>query len=426
MRDSLRFDNSQGRRLSGFCLAFWLAAISTGPSVGQTVDYAASLRSPGGDLRFGLRLEFDGLKLLAASLLNGTECQPVSDLSWQSDSVILRFPHYNSEIKATVSDERRRLEGTWTKRSGPKTSEMKFLAEHISNTTIDASAKNSPLPEQMPADFAGRWQVKFESSPDLAVGIFDVVDSKATGTFLTTTGDYRYLAGQIRDGKLQLATFDGAHAFLFDAQLNKDGTLAGDFWSGMSWHESWTATKDEKAQLPDGFDQVHLASAADWSKIAVRDLNGTSHSLAEKADAFGNLTIINVFGSWCPNCHDEAPLLVELQREFGPKGLKVIGLAFEAAGEFEADVAQVNRFVARHSITYPIFLAGESDKEKASRALPFLEKVKAFPTSIFVNRAGKVVAIYSGFSGPATGPAHEDLKRRFDTIIRRELELHDQ
>jgi thiol-disulfide isomerase/thioredoxin len=228
------------------------------------------------------------------------------------------------------------------------------------------------------------------------------------------------LAGEVSGGKLRLATFDGAHAFLFDAVIQTDGSIAGDFWSGNSWHETWTAIRDDRAELPDGFDEVHLTGPADWSKVMVQDNQGQRLSLAD-AKVFGELTIVNVFGSWCPNCHDEAAYLVELDQKYASSGLHIVGLAFEASGEFDQDISQVGRYAARHSVGYPLFLAGESDKEKVAKALPFLDKFKAFPTSLFVDRSGKVIAVYSGFSGPATGQAHEDLKRRFEEIIRREL-----
>lgn len=274
------------------------------------------------------------------------------------------------------------------------------------------------------AKFLGRWKVAFESSSDPAVAVFERADAGVQGTFLTTTGDYRYLAGRVVDDRLVLSTFDGAHAFLFDAHVNDDGTLHGNFWSGTSWHEAWQAQRDDSAGLPDGFDEVALRGEPEWSKVAVTDLDG-KRRLLSTADFEASLTLVSIFGSWCPNCHDEAPLLADLRRRFGPHGLNVIGLAFEAAGEFEPDARQVRRFVTRYGLDFPVYLAGVSDKDRASEVLPFLARVKAFPTTLFVARSGKILAVYSGFSGPATGQAHGDLKKRFESIIRRELELDD-
>ncbi len=392
-----------------------------GPSTAiDSITYHGVLESPGGDLKFGLVLVFDGSTLQNAEIVNGPERQPISEFALESDQLILRFPHYNSEIKARFTDDRQRMTGTWSKRSGAKMTEMSFRAEAAMKSNQAPVHETAPVHEV--DRFAGRWRATFESSDDPAVAIFDVERGTVQGTFLTTTGDYRYLAGIVLNGRLRLSTFDGAHAFLFDATLGADGALAGNFWSGSSWHEKWTAMRDDAAKLPDGFEQVHVVQQPDWSELSLRDLQGDAQTL-DNGTFFGDLTIINVFGSWCPNCHDEAPFLVDLEKRYATHGLKVVGLAFEAAGDFDQDVVQVNRFIKRHSVTYPVFLGGISDKQKATEAIGFIDEIKAYPTSIFVDRAGKVIAIYSGFSGPATGAAHLELKQRFVQIIQRQLNL---
>lgn len=416
------FTSRQHRRVQFRLLAaLSIAACASSPAFSQWIQYRAWLKSPGGELHFGLHLEFADHSLKSAEIINGQEVLAISDFALNSDRLTLRFPHYNSEIVAELSQDRVRIDGLWTKRSGKKLTEMDFHAEWLAS-----HAEGIPLterPSKIDAErFSGRWRVLFESSPDQAVGIIDVQEQTVQGTFLTTTGDCRFLAGNIRDGTLRLAAFDGAHAFLFDAIEQADGTLWGNFWSGTSWHETWTATRDDAAALPDGFDQIHVTADPKWSEVQVHELDGTPKTLDDPS-LFGALTIVNVFGSWCPNCHDEAPYLSELHGKYGSHGLKVVGLAFEASGELEQDSEQVRKYVNRHRIPYPVLLAGVSDKQEASKAIPFVDQIKAFPTTFFVDRAGRVLATYSGFSGPATGPAHEELKRRFEAIIRRELSL---
>ena len=59
-------------------------------------------------------------------------------------------------------------------------------------------------------------------------------DGRVTGTFLTETGDYRYLEGVVDGDSLKLSCFDGSHAFLFHAALDQD-SFRGRFWSGTHW-----------------------------------------------------------------------------------------------------------------------------------------------------------------------------------------------
>lgn len=55
----------------------------------------------------------------------------------------------------------------------------------------------------------------------------------------------------------------------------------------------------------------------------------------------GKATIIELFGSWCPNCHDAAELLTQLQSEYDDQRLKIVGLAFELTGDKDRDRQQV-------------------------------------------------------------------------------------
>lgn len=412
MRSSIRI------RLA-FAVAL-LGGAGVSNSIGaQVYHYGAKLESPGGNLEFELVLEKDRDQLKSVTIVNGSEKIAVNDAIWHFPGAFeFGFPHYNSVIKAKHGIDVPILAGTWTKRSGDKIVEMAFRASQIDSGGLANKFRSMPSA----AKFAGRWTVTFESSPDPAVAIFEADGGLVVGTFLTTIGDYRYLNGHVESDVLRLSTFDGSHAFLFDAKLTGDDSLAGNFWSGTSWHETWTATRDDQATLPDGFEQLEWKEQPTWSTIKLHNLDGTETNL-DPTTAFGELTIVNIFGSWCPNCHDEAPYLVELQNKYGSQGLRIVGLAFEASGEVERDAEQVKRYVRRHAIPFPIFLAGISDKREAALALGFVDQLKAFPTTVFADKAGKILSVYSGFSGPATGVEHDQLKSRFESIIRRNLHL---
>jgi thiol-disulfide isomerase/thioredoxin len=267
------------------------------------------------------------------------------------------------------------------------------------------------------ADVDGRWSVRFESSEDPAVAVFETVaDGTLEGTFLTSTGDYRFLAGDVAGDRLRLSCFDGAHAFRFTARLSDDGALAGDFWSRDTWHETWTAERDESASIPDPYEQTVWRAEWDLGDAVFPDLDGTPRSLADPEFA-GRARMLVAFGSWCPNCHDEAPYLAELHRRYGPRGLSILGLAFELTGEFGRDAKQVRRFAERHGVRYPILVAGTADKAKATRAFPMLDFVRSYPTTIFLHADGRVRAVHSGFTGPATGEAWDDVRAEFEGLI---------
>ena len=380
--------------------------------------WRAWLESPGGPLPFGLDIQRTGVPgALDAWIINGSERIKIPTAMIDLDTITLDIPHYDSVIVASIEPDGRSLVGRWTKRTGEDSwADMGFRAAQ-SDTPLPRFEPVNGIDRLWKGRFPRRWRVRFDSSDDHAVAIFDVHDDNTvTGTFLTTTGDYRYLAGDIVHGNLRLSTFDGAHAFLFDAQLQDDGSLVGDFWSRDTWHESWTATPDPDAALPDAFGQVAWTGAAELSELTFPDLDGHLRSLDDDAFA-GKARIIEVFGSWCPNCHDHADFMAELDRTYRDRGLSIVGLAFEITVDYDRSATQVRRFTQRHGIEYPVLIAGLYDKTKATKTLRVLSRVKSYPTTIFMDAKGEVRAIYSGYSGPATGDAHLKLREDFIRVI---------
>jgi len=313
------------------------------------------------------------------------------------------------------------LSGTWSKNRGDKgIAQLKAVAPNIvSNNWYEPVESDSPR-----ANFEGRWSVKFESSDELAIGEFvvwarkdDVDTGSAQGTFLTTTGDYRYLAGRVDGDLMRLSTFDGAHAFLFHARMQDDGMIEGDFWSGNWHHETWTAVRDEDAQLPDAFGQTVIADEDALDDMVFKNLDGEPTRVLDVLDESGaKARIIEIFGTWCPNCSDAGRELVSLREQYGDD-LAVVGLAFEITEDFERSVTQVKRHHEHIGTDWPILIAGLSDKDKASIMLPVLDKVRSYPTLIFLNEHNEVQAVYTGFSGPATGDAYTEQRAHFEALI---------
>ena len=126
---------------------------------------------------------------------------------------------------------------------------------------------------------------------------------------------------------------------------------------------------------------------------------------------------VNIFGSWCPNCNDEAPLLAAWSHKYRGQGLEIVGLAYEFTGNAARDREMVRRFAKRYGIDYPLLLAGVSDKAKASATLPDITRVIAYPTTVFIGRDGKVKKIYSGFAGPGTGKHYDELRIEIESVI---------
>ena len=271
-----------------------------------TGRWRAWLDSPGGELPFGLEIEPGPV----AFLINGDERIRVPALALDGRRVRLEIDHYDSTIAAESSRDGRRLEGVWTKVSGP--GEQSRLDFHAVRGDAPRFAADATTVSGATID--GRWLVDFAKSDEPAVAVFDSrPDGTLTGTFMTTTGDYRYLAGRIGGDRLRLSCFDGAHAFLFDARLG-----------------------DDDVTLPDAFELTSWVAGVALEDLVYPDLDGRERSLAD------------------------------LDRRYGDRGLSILGLAFEVTGEFERDAAQVRRYRAHHGLDFPVLVAGRSDKTEAS------------------------------------------------------------
>ena len=373
--------------------------------------YRAVLTLPGGELPFGFELKQEQ-QALVGYLINGPERVRVPDVKVDGQRIDMTMPGYGNRLSARL--KRGRLEGevVLVKR-GLKEQKLPFRAERDLNYRFFAQ----PLTDN--ADVDGRWAVTFtdiDGTKTPAIGEFEQSFHEVTGTFLTQTGDHRYLAGEMRNNELYLSTFDGAHAYLYHAQVTPTGELKGQYWSGLSPVEEWVGRRDEQAKLADP-DALTTIRDDTWSfGFTFPDETGKPVSMADAR--FRNKVMIVVLGgSWCPNCHDETAFLAPLYRRYRDRGLEIVELMFEQSEELAHATHAVSAMRAKFGIEYATLIAGTSDKVEASTHLPQLSSVYAFPTTLFVDRKGRVRRIYTGFSGPATGVHYEELTASFIATI---------
>jgi thiol-disulfide isomerase/thioredoxin len=369
------------------------------PATGVVLGtYRAVLSLPGGDLPFGLELAQEG-PAAVAYLLNGGERLEVTEVTIAGPHLDIRMPGYENRLIADAKGDELQGEIILDKMGG-KQQRIPLHAKLGQGYRFFDAAGGAA------GDVSGRWAVNFiddaDGKPEAAVGEFTQSHDIVRGTFLTATGDHRFLGGQIKGDELYLSTFDGAHAFLYRAKIAADGTLAGDFWSGTAHHERWTGRRDANAALPDAYSLTAMRTGATHLDFAFRDLAG--NTVTSNDPAFkGKVMIVALAGSWCPNCHDEAAFLEPLYRDYRRKGVEIVALMFEHFGDFPRAAAATQRFRQHYGIEYTTLIAGISDKDEAAKVLPTLDRVYAFPTTIFIDKKGNVRKIHTGFSGPATG-----------------------
>ncbi|MEJ7736333.1 MAG: TlpA disulfide reductase family protein [Chitinophagaceae bacterium] len=396
--------------LSLFLLVI-LAFTETGycQSVLQNGFYRATLtRQDSNMVVFNLQVDdINGKKRL--QILNAEEKILVSDVSIKNDSVNFRMPAFESEFKSTIQSDGS-LKGVWINRTASTTQYWPFAAVPGQNWRF---AENQGKATN---DINGKWEVSFTRPNNTirpAIASFKQTGNKLTGTFLTPSGDYRYLQGIVTGDSLYLSAFDGSNVYLFSAKLENQHTITGGlFRSGIAGKEKWEAVRNEKATLPS-----HAPSLKEGSSrlnFTFKDINGRMVSIND--ERFKNkVVIIQLMGSWCPNCLDETKFLSEYYNRNRSRGVEVIALAYEYSTDFERSQKSLRRFQQLYNVQYPMLITGvtASDTMKTEKTLPQLTPIRAFPTTLFLDKKGYVRKLESSYYGPVTGEFHEAFKKEF-------------
>jgi thiol-disulfide isomerase/thioredoxin len=351
-----------------------------------------------------------------ATIRNASETIGVHDIEMRGDSFLMRMPLFDSEFKGVVENDST-ISGLWHNYLKGPEYRIPFLAHAGRGQRFTGSSNPQ-------GTFGGTWEVHFsKGTTDAydAIGIFNQdEDGLLTGTFLTETGDYRFLEGTADEDSLHLSCFDGSHAFLFNGALQGD-SIVGGFWSGIHWNEPWVAYRNPDFHLRDPDSLTFLKEGHDMAEVAFPDLEGRIISTHD--DRFkGKVLMLQVMGSWCPNCVDETILLKQLHADYGDQGLEVMALAFEKYDEEDRAIAGLKRFKHTMGVEYPIVYGGSAAKENASAKLPFLDHIMSYPTCIFVDRTGKVRRIRTGFYGPSTGEHYTNYTRGLRVFIEQLLQ----
>ncbi len=376
----------------------------------KTGIWRAAIEIQGQELPFNFDVERDSAGAYRIHLMNAQERLLLDEVRVDGDSFNITLHIFDATIAGTIEGDSMR--GEFIK-NYEKDYRIPFRAQWGQGFRFEKGDPAVPIP-----DFNGKYQVTFFNDVDTteAVGVFNQQGDSVTGTFLTPTGDYRYLQGNVSNGMLRLSTFDGNHSYLFSATKSGKGTLSGEYYSGKTWKQQWLATRTDDPKLPPSESLTFLQKGDGRLSFSFPDLNGNPVSLSD--ERFHNkVVILQLTGSWCPNCMDETRFLADWYRANRHRPVEILALAFERKADFDYARGRVLKMKEKLDVPYDYVIAGTSDKAAASLSLPQLNAVVAFPTTIFVGRDGMVKKIHTGFAGPGTGEYHERFKEEFNRVI---------
>lgn len=362
-------------------------------------------------LPFNFNLTLNNSSAPTASIVNHEEVIEITDIQFRNDSAYFKLPVFDSEFKARIISETE-LEGVWCNYLKGPDYQIPFSGRWGDKTRFDGVHEHS-------IDITGKWEVDFSTDDPgayKAIGNFTSTEEHVFGTFITETGDYRYLDGAMNGNEINLSCFDGSHAFLFKGTLEGDSITGGTFWSGNHWKTNWVAVKNEEFTLRDPYSLTYLVDGYDKLAFSFPDLEGNMVSLSD--DKYRDkVTIVQVMGSWCPNCYDESEYYASLYDQYHDLGLEIIALCYEKNATAEEACEVITKLKNHLNCNYDFLFAGKADKAETSASLPMINELISYPTSIVIDRSGKIRAIHTGFYGPGTSDYYTRYTEEFSMLI---------
>jgi peroxiredoxin len=370
--------------------------------------WEATLTSNGVSIPFRMDFSGDGASV-SGWFFNGDEHVVSSGGRFADGRLLLDFASYAAQLRATLTDGR--LAGEY------QTVRASYAFE--------ARPLGAPPPSETAApSIAGLWEIQVQSPKGESAWRLIVNQSggEVSAAILRVDGDTGALTGRYRDGKFVLSHFSGARPALLVLTPSGDGSLAVAL-SGFKDKKEFVALRPEVARaknLPPPTDperHTTVKNAAEPFRFSFPDLNGRVVSNTD-ARFEGKVVLVNITGSWCPNCHDEAPFLAALYRQYRNQGVEIVALSFEEAAQLK-NPERLRAFIREYGIEYPVLVAGEPDE--VHDKLPQGVNLNCWPTTFILGRDGRVRAVHAGFPGHASGALRAEAEREFNASIDRLL-----
>jgi len=383
-------------------MIFWIAApaVALAGQFGGNWDGTVAMNA----LRVPFRME---ITEAPAQVCFFEDTQPVCSTTARIEDgkLMAKWDYMNSQLTLSASDGG--LGGTYVNlRTGR---ELKIEA---------AAHKAASKSAEKPAQFGGEWEVHSPQRPGPGNQlILRQSGTELKGTILRIDGDDGALVGQVDGKHFEIAHFSGDRPTLLKGSLEADGTLSLEMGAQKLIGLRPSEARARKLEPPlDPMTYTHAKDPSEKFHFSFKDVDGKPYT----EDSFaGKPYVVSITGSWCPNCRDEAPFLAEVYRDYHPKGLQMAAFCFEAAGD--PTYAPLRAFVRKFHIEYPTLIVGEPSPEMLKTAVPQIENLSKYPTTIYVGKDGRVRAVHTGFPSGGSGEELEKVKEEIRGTVERML-----
>jgi thiol-disulfide isomerase/thioredoxin len=424
--------------LSALALAASSAASSKEATASSAIAgrWDAALVNNGPDIPFRLDISGSGPTLKGTFYDGFRAYDATTSASFKDGQLTLKAEHYLTTISARLEDGQ--LVGT-TVLVGP--SYVAHFDFHAVRHVAAAAVAETP-----PA-ISGSWEIPLETPSKKGEKAYRFIveqhGADVAASVLRVDGDTGAYSGTYKDGKWSLSHFDGSRPGVIEVKAQADGTLqvvahneailralegndSEKSSAGYSdkpgddlYAPTWIAYRSDVARakgLPEPANYTAHTTVRDPNeKLAFRFRDVDGNWVSNEDPRFkGKVVLAIVTGTWCPNCHDEAQYLVQLDRKYRDRGLAIVALDFEEP-EQQGNLERARAFVKQYGVKYPYLIAGAPAEmwEKIPQAV----NLNTWPATLFVGRDGLVKLIHAGFASPASGEFNRQLQDEFTAKI---------
>lgn len=331
------------------------------------------------------------------TIINGDEKIVIDNVTISDDSIFIQLSPFDAEIRAKFDTQT--MYGYWKK--GYKNDSVLFHAKYGIPRFVGGIKKFK---------LSNKWMLKFERPSKVTyptVGLFQFEDGKAVGSILSEVGDYRYFEGVVRNDTLIMSSFDGVHAFEIKAYINED-RLSGEFHFDNEYTEKISGVQDDNAEIITPFRELNSNQRPFYNILTA----GNPEERIDESKYFDKVLVLQLFGTWCPNSKDQTEFLREWYKT-KPETVEVLAVTYEPNFSTEYGLHRIESYKSDMDIPYEVTLGGELSKGQAALALPYLDRINAFPTLILIDKYGFIRYQFDYFNGPATGHYFENFKDEF-------------
>ena len=346
-------------------------------------------------------------------IVNGAERIPI-DIKWEKDSTFTSsLPLFNTYFKG--KKEKGIVTGEWV--DPTRTGDYRIPFQIVNNKIREFDTK-----VHVPVHL--KYKIVFEDDSVPAILNLEVVKEEFVtyGTVLTETGDYRYLQGEpLENNQFYLSAFDGTHVFYLAGQL-VDTKIEGVFMSGKHYIAKFTGEADSNFELRKADELTWMKNPKETLSLKLNADAKTERSFGEK-DWKGKVTLVQIMGTWCPNCTDESRFVKSMYEKYHAQGLQVVPVSFERGSDKQVAFTRINSQAKQMALPYPVYLGSGADSPQKAAAIVFaqLNHVMSFPTLILIGKDGKVNKVWTGFYGPGTGVHYAEHTAEIEDAVLRLL-----